>query len=240
MLKEDLLKEYSHRIELHAHSMPVSSCCTCPADKFLELYAENKVEVVCLTNHFTSDNHLFAGKTKKEAIDAYLEGYHELKEAAKPYGINIVLGCEIRFDENSNDYLIYGVNRKILEDAYDYFGKGLAEYRKNVNLSDSLFTQAHPFRNGITEVDPRYLDGIETINSHPRHNSRNATGARYAKDKGIDICVGGSDFHEEGHYDAAALLVLAKRAPTDSFDLARLLKSKDYLFLLGGNHVIIP
>lgn len=239
MLKEDLLKEYNHRIELHAHSMPVSACCDCPADKFLELYAENKVEVVCLTNHFTSDNPLFSGKTKKEAVDAYIGGYEELKEAAKPYGINIILGCEIRFDENSSDYLIYGVNREILEEAYDYFGKGAEAYRKNVALSDSLFVQAHPFRNNITLPDPRFLDGVETLNFHPNHNSRNSTAARYAKENGLDICVGGSDFHNAGHYNEA-LVALAKTAPADSFELAKLLKSKDFLFLLGDNHVIIP
>ena len=232
MQKEELLKEYNHRIELHAHSMPVSNCCRCSDERLLELYAENKVEAVCLTNHYTADNPVFSGKTKKESIDAYLEGYEKLKEAAKPYGIGIILGCEIRFNENCNDYLIYGVNREILEEAFDYFGRGVEEYRKNVVLKDSLFIQAHPFRDGIKTVDPRYLDGIETMNFHPKHNSRNSTSARYAKENGIEICIGGSDFHEDGHYNSSALLTLAKRAPTDSFDLARLLKSKDYLFYI--------
>lgn len=240
MIKEELIKEYSHRIELHAHSMPVSSCCSCSNDRFLELYAEKNVETICLTNHFTQDNPLFSGKTKKESIDAYLDGYEGLKALAKPYGINIILGCEIRFNENYNDYLIYGVNREILEEAFDYFDRGLLEYRKNVTLKDSLFVQAHPFRNNIIPMDPKYLDGIESMNFHPNHNSRNSTSAMYAKENNIDICVGGSDFHEDGHYNSSALLTLAKKAPTDSFDLAKLLKSKDYLFLIGDNHVIIP
>lgn len=240
MLKEKLLNEYNHRIELHTHSMPVSACCSCPNERFLELYAEKKVETICLTNHFTQDNPLFSEKTKKEAIDAYLEGYEKVKELAVPYGINILLGCEIRFNENHNDYLIYGVDRKILEDAFDYFEKGVLEYRKNIPLDNSLFVQAHPFRNNIIPLDPKYLDGIETLNFHPNHNSRNSTSAMYAKENDIDICVGGSDFHEDGKYNSAALLMLAKETPKDSFDLVRLLKSKDYIFLLGDNHIIIP
>ncbi len=240
MLKENLIKDYNHRIELHAHSKPISACCSCSNERFLELYAERNVEAVCLTNHFTKDNPLFDGKTKKETIDAYIEGYERLKEMAEPYGISILLGCEIRFCENSNDYLIYGVNREILEVAFDYFDKGLAEYRKNVPLKSSLFVQAHPFRNNMTLMDNSYLDGIETMNFHPNHNSRNSTTARYAKANGFDICVGGSDFHEDGEYTSAALIMLSKRLPTDSFDLAKLLKSKDYLFLLGDNHLIIP
>lgn len=239
MLKEELIEEYGHRIELHAHSMPISACCSCPNEEFLELYAQNGVEAVCLTNHFTSRNQLFTGKTKKEAIDVYIEGCETLKEKAKPYGIKIILGCEINFDENANDYLIYGVDRAILEEAYDYFGRGVEEYRKNVSLPNSLFMQAHPFRNNMTLIDPRYLDGIETMNFHPNHNSRNSTSAMYAKENGIDICVGGSDFHEYGRYNTA-LLALTKRIPEDSFDLAKLLKSKDYLFIIGNNHVVIP
>ena len=240
MIKEELLKEYKHRIELHAHSMPISACCSCTNEKCLEYYAESKVEAICLTNHFTQSNHIFAGKSKKEAIDAYLEGYESLKEKAAPYGINIILGCEINFKENANDYLIYGVDRKILEDAYDYFEKGVVSYRENVKLKDSLFIQAHPFRDNMTLIDLRYLDGIETINSHTSHNSRNGASTRYAKDNGFDICVGGSDFHKDNRYNAAALLTLTKTLPKDSFELAKLLKSKDYLFLLGDNHLIIP
>ena len=240
MLKEELLKEYNHKIELHAHSMPISACCSCPNDKSLELYAQNGVEVVCLTNHYTADNPIFAGKTKEEAIDAYVEGYETLKEKAKPYGIDILLGCEIRFNENHNDYLIYGVDRAVLVEAYDYFDKGVEEYRKNVPLANSLFIQAHPFRNGMTQIDTRLLDGLETMNFHPNHNSRNSISAMYAKENGIDICVGGSDFHEDGRYNSAALLMLSKRVPKDSFDLAKLIRSKDYLFLLGNNHIVIP
>ncbi|MBR4909912.1 MAG: PHP domain-containing protein [Clostridia bacterium] len=240
MNKEDILRGYTHRIELHAHSMPISGCCSCTNERFYELYAEKKIETVCLTNHYSSDNHTLTGRSRKEGIDAYLEGYEKLKAGAKPYGINMLLGCEVRFEENNNDYLIYGVNREILEAAYDHFKKGVAEFRKNVQLKDSLFVQAHPFRNGMTLIDPGYLDGIETMNFHPNHNSRNSTSALYAKENGIDICVGGSDFHEEGHYNAAALIMLAKRAPEDSFDLAKIIKSRDYVFLLGDNHIIIP
>ena len=240
MLKDELLKEYTHRIELHAHSMPVSACCTCPNERFLELYAKNKVETVCLTNHFTKDNRIFEGKTKKESIDAYLEGYEVLKEKALPYGINIVLGCEINFKENHNDYLLYGVNREILEEAFDYFDKGVEEYRKNVKLPDSLFIQAHPFRNNMTKIDPVLLDGVETMNFHPNHNSRNSSCAGYAKENKIDLCTGGSDFHDDVEYAAAALLLLSKTAVGDSFELAKLLKSRDYIFQLGNNHLILP
>ncbi|MCQ2450355.1 MAG: PHP domain-containing protein [Clostridia bacterium] len=240
MLKEDLLKEYTCKIELHSHTMPISSCCKCSNERFLELYAEKNVKAICVTNHFSSDNAIFSDKTRSEGVDAYIEGFERVKELAKPYGINILLGCEIRFEESSNDYLMYGVNKDILMEITEYFSKGVLEYRKNVKHKDSLFIQAHPFRNNIIPIDPHCLDGVETLNFHTNHNSRNSTSAAFAKENGVQLFVGGSDFHEDGKYNAAALVAIAKTVPEDSFELAKLLKSKDYLFLLGDNHIIIP
>ena len=51
---------------------------------------------------------------------------------AKTFGIDTVLGCEIRFTDNKNDYLIYGVNREILEESFDYLDGDLKTYRENV------------------------------------------------------------------------------------------------------------
>ncbi len=240
MIKEDLLKIYSRKVELHCHSMPASDCCHCTMERFSELYSERGVEAVCLTNHFCLGNSYFKGKTKKECIDLYLADYERLKELAKPYGIKIILGCEIRFNENCNDYLIYGVNRDILEESYDYLQYDLKTYRENVSLKDSLFVQAHPFRDNIIPASADLLDGIETLNFHPNHNSRNSSSAIYAKENGIGICTGGSDFHYERDYAPAALLMLSKVIPEDSFQLAKILKTKDYVFLLGGNHIILP
>ena len=240
MNKQDFLKTYPHKLELHAHSMPVSPCCNCPMERCLELYAQKEVEAICLTNHFYPDSPIFAGKDKKDCIDAYLRDYEMLKDLAKPYGIRILLGCEIRFAENNNDYLIYGVDRAILEEAFDYLPFDLAIYRSHVKLPDSLFIQAHPFRDGIVLADPALLDGIETVNCHPSHNGRNSSSAAYAKEKGFEICTGGTDFHHDRPYYAATVLTLSKTVPETSFELARLLREKDYVFLLGGNHIVIP
>ena len=240
MRKEELLSAYPYKIELHAHSMPASSCCNCPMERFLELYAKEEVNAVCLTNHFYKDSVIFAGKDKKGCIDSYLEDYERLTELAKPYKIKILLGCEIRFIGGINDYLIYGVNREILEEAFDYLWEDLETYRKNVKLPNSLFIQAHPFRDGIATVDPQLLDGMETMNFHPSHNSRNSVTAAYAKENGLHLCTGGSDFHHDRPFNAATLLLLSKSLPEDSFALARLLKERDCLFLMGGNHIVIP
>ena len=98
--------------------MPASKCGNCPQERFLELYSLLGVKAICLTNHFCDNSYLFKGKTKNECIDCYLDDYEKLKLASKKFCINILLGCEIRFADNSNDYLIYGVDRNILEEAF--------------------------------------------------------------------------------------------------------------------------
>ncbi|MCQ2440739.1 MAG: PHP domain-containing protein [Clostridia bacterium] len=220
--------------------MPASRCCTCSIEKALELYSEKGVNAICLTNHFYIDSPIFTGKTKDGCIDSYLSDYEKMKELAKPYGIKILLGCEIRFTENKNDYLIYGVNRDILEEAFDYFDSGLENFRKNVVLKNSLFIQAHPFRDNMTLVDTALLDGFETLNLCNNHNNRIASSAFFAKEQGVKICIGGSDFHHDKPYYPATILMLSKTIPSDSFELVELIKSGDYIFLLGDNHIVIP
>lgn len=240
MYKEELLKTYPRKNELHLHTMPASSCCTSTTERTLELYGEIGVDTICITNHFFKDSKVFSGKTKKDGIDSYLSDYETLKEAAKPYGIKALLGCEIRFSDSSNDYLIYGVNRSILEEAFDYLPYTVEDFRKNVILKDSLFIQAHPFRKGITPVNPSLVDGIESLNMHAGHNNRCSVSAFYAKENNIGICVGGSDFHNDLPYYAGGMLMLSKTLPDNSFELANIIKSKDYIFKLGDNHIIIP
>ena len=59
------------------------------------------------------------------------------------------------------------------------------------------------------------------------------------KKQGFKIVTAGSDFHEINvGYEAVAAL-RTKTLPNDSFELAKILKSGDYLFNVAGS-IIIP
>lgn len=47
---------------------------------------------------------------RQKCIDTYLTDYKLAVETGKKYGINVILGCEIRFSENLNDYLLFGID----------------------------------------------------------------------------------------------------------------------------------
>ena len=188
-LKEQLSKEYPVRIETHAHTFPVSPCSEVKADELAEIYSKEGYDAVVLTNHYLLDLPIFEGMNKDEAIDCYLVAYEDFSKECEKLGIKAILGCEIRFMESHNDYLIYGVNRDILSEAYDYFEKELEAYRTEVKLDKSVFLQAHPNRNGMTEVDATLLDGIESFNMHPGHNSKIGIAAKYASPRVKSVTV---------------------------------------------------
>lgn len=233
-IKDILAKEYPFRIELHAHTKPVSGCSEILPEEMAKTYNEKGYDGVVITNHF------YHSENKKEYIDNYLKGYEDTLKAAEGTNLKIYLGAEVRFIESPNDYLIYGVDRKILEDCFEYYYEGLAAYRSEVSLPNSVFVQAHPFRKDMIRADSRYLDGIETLNLHPGHNSVVAVATRYAKEQGFKIKTIGSDFHHKnvGHEGVTALRT--RFLPKDSFEVAEILKSGDYIFEIGEDAFVLP
>lgn len=234
--KEQLKSLYPYRIELHAHTKPVSPCSEIPPAELVQRYIDQGFHAVVITNHFNLEYLL--GLPKDEALNYYLSGYEEAKKAAEGTSLQVFLGTEIRFNEHTNEFLIYGVDRQILSECYDYLEKGFTAYRENVKLPDSVLLQAHPFRDRNVPREPELLDGIEVFNMHPGHNSRVAQAARLAASVPNWIKGVGTDFHHRNHEGLCALRV--REMPSDSFGIADILRSGDYVFELGGDTIILP
>lgn len=237
-VKEQLTNEYKYRIEMHAHTSPASPCSHILPEEMVETYSELRFDAVVIANHFIK--YILADLPKNEAIDRYLKDFEDTCAAAEKCGLKILLAAEVRFDENINDYLLYGVDRSILETVYDYFPKGIKAFREEVSLENSVFLQAHPFRDGMELVDAKLLDGIETFNVHPGHNSRIGQAAKYAKVNNLEIKIAGTDYHHPnmGHEGLSA--VRTRILPKDSFELAKILKEKDYVIEIGADSIVLP
>lgn len=236
--KEALKELYKYRIEMHAHTMPISGCSEITPAEMAEAYHKKGYDTIVITNHFYQNSY-GNNLCREDFLNAYVNAYEETKHEAEKYGITVLLGAEIRFTENTNDYLIYGVDREILSKGYEYFTKGVEAFRTEVKLPDSIFVQAHPFRNGCNLIDTDLLDGIEAFNMHPGHNSPIGFAIRKAYENNKIITVG-SDFHHKNKGHEAVSALRTKILPETSFELARILKSGDYILELGENSIVLP
>lgn len=223
-----MFSEYKFKTELHAHTSPVSKCSQIPAEDMAKIYADLGYSSIAITNHMCPG--LYPTLTRDKFIEYYINDYNIVRHEGERFGLNVILGVELRFTENINDYLIYGIDESDLYTMYDMMDVGIAEFYRQFKNDRNVILQAHPFRNDMSRAPVDAIDGIEVFNLHPGHNSRVAIASKYARENDY-IATCGTDFHHPGHEGLSALL--SKEAPRDSFELAALLKSRDYLFKLG-------
>lgn len=231
-LKQQLLAAHPYKIELHAHSTPASGCSELPPAELVERCKNAGADGVVLTNHAI----WWMKETPKEEWCAqYLQNYREAKAAGEQLGIKVILGFEIHFIPNDNDYLLFGFGEEFIPTVYDWMDKTLEEFYEQFHGEDKLILQAHPCRDRMVAVDPAYLDGYEAFNMHPGHNSRVAFSARLHAQHG-GVVTGGTDFHHRGH--EGSLFTCFAEMPQDEADLVRLLRSGDYVFLMGDKVIL--
>lgn len=226
--------DYPYKIELHAHTRPHSPCGDIPPAELIRIYAEHGYDAVAITNHFTWDLDYGLGSEEK-TIDFYLSGYNEAAEAGERLGVKVIFGAELRFSENNNDYLVYGFEPEQLRDIRAALTGGIDSFYREFKRPDNAIIQAHPFRDGMERRSFRCLDGVESFNLHPNHNSRPGLAAKYARENEL-IAVAGTDAHHSGQLCLSALA--AKTLPSDTHELAKLILSQDYLMWVEGNYIV--
>ena len=237
-MKEQIMGAYPFKTELHCHTHPVSGCSRVSASEMVQIYKKLGVDTVVLTNHFYIHSYSDTSKQreKDEAVDEYLQAFRDLKTYADTEGISAILGMEIRFAENINDYLLYGLTEADVPALFDSLAGDLESFCRDYKKEDQLIFQAHPFRDGMVLADPKHLDGIEAFNMYPSANSRVALARAYAQEQGMQI-IGGSDCHVAGH-EGCCLLRTRQRIET-SEQLVAALKSRDYVLEVFGS-IILP
>lgn len=233
-IKNTILSEYKYSTELHAHTLPISRCSEFYAEELINIYAGLGVDTVVLTNHFTP-THL-EEKTKDQLVSEYTEAYRDLKKCAEIRGMTAIFSMELRFTENSNDYLIYGITEEDVSEIYEYVDKGIECFYKNFKRDGVLVIQAHPKRKNMTDIDISFIDGMETFNMHPGHNSRVAITSALANKAGL-LVTGGTDFHHPGH--EGCCIMLTKTKQETPADIVKTIESRDFALNIGGS-IVLP
>ena len=223
------LSAYKYKLELHAHTSPVSPCSELtPAEVVTRLHAQGYHGVV-ITNHFCS-----GGKFMKtdDPVGTYLADYYAAKEAGEAVGMQVLLGAEYCFNENPNDYLVFGADEALLRETVSRFDLTFDQFYEEYHSENLLIMQAHPFRNGLVRANPAHLDGVETFNMHLHHNSRVAEAARWAKENKVDIMTVGTDLHNPGYEGLCA--TRTRVLPKTPAELIASLREHDYLMEIAG------
>ncbi|MBQ2734552.1 MAG: hypothetical protein IJF33_01835 [Clostridia bacterium] len=193
-----------YKTELHAHTREVSPCADLTAPEVAERFLAAGYTSLVVTNHYCDyvvDN---AGESWEEKMDYYLLPYRKMQEYAKGR-LNVLLGLELRFLENFNDYLVYGVDEQFLHDYPDLHKMSLKTFAPFAKEHGLLVIQAHPFRNRMTVMNPKLLDGVEVFNGHKGHDSRNPVADMWAKRYGL-LRASGSDFHHPDSEESGGIL----------------------------------
>ena len=218
------------KTELHAHTSEVSPCGHVTAPEVADRFIKEGYSSLVITNHYTAYiiNNLTG--TWREKMDYYMHPYYLMREHAGDR-LHVILGCELRFEGNINDYLIYGITEEFLRENPDLHKMSLRSFAPLARENGFLVVQAHPFRNGIEIVPPELLDGMETFNGTPSYDGRNTIADAWAKRYGL-IRTSGSDFHNPDQFGTGGILTSA--AIRTGEELVAVLKSGDYTLHCEG------
>lgn len=217
-----------YKLETHLHTVHVSKCGWMEAPELIRGYHAAGYHGIVVTDHYnrTTFEHLGIDPAAPgDKVTPFLEGYRRMREEAEKTGIQIYKGAELRFDECENDYLLYGWPDGLLRDPEAIFRMGIAAFAPIARAAGAVIVQAHPYRGKCTPAIACYLDGIETRNLNPRHDSRNDRALEYAALFDL-MQTSGSDCHRVE--DVAQGGILVRELPADDHALAQLLLSRDY------------
>jgi hypothetical protein len=188
-------------IEMHAHTKESSCCGWLAGDELIEALASKKYGAVVITDHF------IPGKRENEdARRAFLAGYHRAKEVGDARSIAVLPGMEIRFKDKREDFLVYGMEEEdIINLPDDVCEWNIKKFHSFANEKGWMVYQAHPFRSKLMPADPPEIDGMETFNGNPRHNSQNRLSSGFAMRHSLRT-IAGSDIHRSSDVGIVGLL----------------------------------
>lgn len=222
-----------YKIETHLHTNHTSKCGWLDAAALAEGYAKAGYAAVAVTDHYNRDTFEYLNidtTCPGDVITPFLEGFRRMEAECAKRGLRVYKGAELRFDESSNDYLLYNYPNELLADPEEIFHLGIAAFAPLAREAGALLVQAHPYRKKCTPAIACYLDGVEVLNCNPRHESRNDRAEEYAALHGL-LRTGGSDCHRTEDIGLGG--ILAEELPEDAAGLARLIREGRYT-VIGG------
>ena len=221
----------SFKTELHCHTN-FSGCSNVPPADVVEKYAAAGYSTVVITNHF-NPYHMSREGSFEALVKGIFGAIEETRRAAEGR-LNILAGMELTLRCMPNDFLLYGVTEEFFTDVgEELFDLRPWQVRDRIHEYGGIIVGAHPFRFGMTVVNPVEVDGIEVFNGHTGQYSHNEIAKawalawmdKYKKDGGF-VLTSGTDHHDESHHPTGG--IITEEEITTSEQLIAVLKSGAY------------
>lgn len=218
-----------YKYDLHIHTAECDKYAWVGGSEIVRRYKDVGYDGLVITDHYESRildwmKNEIGTSDKEKIINRYLRGYYSARNEAEKIGFTVLCGAEVRFDNNINDYLVYGLEEQ------DFYHLPLLNKLQNVEeLSavlpkNAIIVQAHPFRNNMTVCSPDNLFGIEGYNGSTE-KFRNEMAKMFANHYN-KVITSGSDFHEISKLAKGGIETREKI--NSQIDLVNVLKNGDY------------
>lgn len=213
-----------YKTEPHLHTDEGSPCGKIPAAELVRLHAQAGYTTMMIADHFGVDVVERIGETNWEnTVKRFFTGYYAALEAAQQYNMYILPSPEFAFLGNPNHYLAIGAGPAFFLAHPELADITLPDLHTLLNENGLMLVQAHPFRGARCTPDPHNVDGLEVLNSHPRHYNPLHTQAAMLIAEIYHLPItAGSDTHRPE--DVARTGVLSAEPITDIATYMRLLK----------------
>ncbi|ONI43032.1 hypothetical protein AN396_00285 [Candidatus Epulonipiscium fishelsonii] len=219
-----------YKIETHCHNIYSSICGHLNAKQILDLYEKEGYDAICITDHYNMETYEMNDVENAEDKEkAMFKGYFEIKELSKNYNIEVIQGAEVRFKENRNDYLIYGITPNIFANPKEIFEMGIVNFSNYAKQHNLIIIQAHPFRHHkqCIPVSSEFVNGYEGYNHHPRHEDFNEKAFALSTKYNL-ITTSGSDLHRDIDVESMGG-IKSYDLPKDSVDMAEILLARNFI-----------
>ena len=211
----------------HTHTAETSKCGHLPAAEVVDRYVRNGFSGLVVTDHLHPEylSRIDKDHDWNKVMDHYLSGYHASRKRGDEVGFQVILGAELRFPENDNDYLVYGIDEDWLRSNPYVCCMSAREFWQKFH-DQVLITHAHPYRDRNTVVFEDAVHGTEIINGNPRHDNHNDLALDLARRHPGFFRLAGSDTHQAG--DEARAGVILPEKPADSFAYKDLIEQRRF------------
>ena len=199
------------KIDAHVHTCETSQCAKSSGAAIAQRYHQMGYHGIVITDHIHDGyiHQLENSENWQACVDSFLLGYQAAKATGDKLDLAVILGAELRLENDTSDFLIYGIDEDFLR-RNPYLHRHTIEDFYHKFSQQVLIIQAHPFRRGNHPVNPQHMHGVEVENGSPFIENNNHLTAAFVQAHPHLCTTKGSDTH---HVDGAGLAHMAFTKP---------------------------